>query len=70
MLAEIDGAIGWMTFDKPARRDAVSPDMGEAMPVILGRFEWARRFGNGASGVKQLRDLAGPSFAREIVFTA
>jgi len=39
MLAETEGAIGWMTFNKPARRNAVSLDMWEAMPVILDRFE-------------------------------
>ncbi len=39
MLAETDGAIGWMTFNKPARRNAVSVDMWEAMPVILDHFE-------------------------------
>jgi enoyl-CoA hydratase len=39
MLAEIDGSIGWMTFNKPARRNAVSLDMWQAMPVILDRFE-------------------------------
>ncbi len=39
MLAETDGAIGWMTFNKPARRNAVSLDMWEAMPTILDRFE-------------------------------
>jgi len=39
MLAEIDGPIGWMTFNKPERRNAVSLDMWEAMPEILHRFE-------------------------------
>lgn len=39
MLAEIDGPIGWMTFNKPERRNAVSLDMWEAMPSILHRFE-------------------------------
>jgi enoyl-CoA hydratase len=39
MLAEIDGPIGWMTFNKPERRNAVSLDMWEAMPDILHRFE-------------------------------
>src|ERR1700735_3318934 len=39
MIAEIDGPIGWMTFNKPARRNAVSLDMWEAIPVILDRFE-------------------------------
>ncbi len=39
MLAEIDGAIGWMIFNKPERRNAVSLDMWEAIPEILHRFE-------------------------------
>jgi enoyl-CoA hydratase len=39
MLAEIEGPIGWMTFNKPARRNAVSLDMWEAIPLILDRFE-------------------------------
>lgn len=39
MLAEIDGPIGWMTFNKPSRRNAVSLDMWEAMPEIVARFE-------------------------------
>lgn len=39
MIAEIDGPIGWMTFNKPARRNAVSLDMWEAIPAILDRFE-------------------------------
>jgi enoyl-CoA hydratase len=39
MLAEVDGPIGWMTFNKPERRNAVSLDMWEEMPRILDRFE-------------------------------
>jgi enoyl-CoA hydratase/carnithine racemase len=39
MLAEIEGAIGWITFNRPARRNAVSLDMWEAIPTILDRFE-------------------------------
>jgi enoyl-CoA hydratase len=39
MLAEIDGSIGWMTFNKPDRRNAVSLDMWAAIPAILDRFE-------------------------------
>jgi enoyl-CoA hydratase len=39
MLAETDGSIGWMTFNKPERRNAVSLDMWETMPEILHRFE-------------------------------
>jgi enoyl-CoA hydratase len=38
-VAEIDGPIGWMTFNKPAWRNAVSLDMWQAMPTILDRFE-------------------------------
>jgi enoyl-CoA hydratase len=39
MVAEIDGAIGWLTFNKPERRNAVSLDMWQAMPEILHQFE-------------------------------
>ena len=39
MLAGIEGAVGWMTFNKPERRNAVSLDMWEAIPAILHRFE-------------------------------
>lgn len=39
MIAEIEGSIGWMTFNKPARRNAVSLDMWQAIPEILDRFE-------------------------------
>jgi enoyl-CoA hydratase/carnithine racemase len=39
MIAETDGAIGWMVFNNPARRNALSLDMWQAMPVILDHFE-------------------------------
>ncbi len=39
MIAEVDGAIGWMIFNKPARRNAVSLDMWAAIPEILDLFE-------------------------------
>jgi enoyl-CoA hydratase/carnithine racemase len=39
MTAATDGAIGWLTFNNPKRRNAVSPDMWEAIPLILDRFE-------------------------------
>ncbi len=39
MIAEIDGAIGWMIFNNPARRNAISVDMWQAIPVILDHFE-------------------------------
>jgi enoyl-CoA hydratase len=39
MIAEKDGAIGWMIFNNPERRNALSLDMWQAMPVILDEFE-------------------------------
>jgi enoyl-CoA hydratase len=39
MIAETDGAIGWMMFNNPARRNALSLDMWQAMPIILDHFE-------------------------------
>ena len=38
MIARTDGPIGWMIFNNPARRNAVSSDMWAAMPGILQRF--------------------------------
>jgi enoyl-CoA hydratase/carnithine racemase len=39
MIATIDGPIGWMVFNNPDRRNAVSLEMWQAMPLILDRFE-------------------------------
>ena len=39
MIARIEGAIGWMIFNKPDRRNAVSKEMWEAIPLIKDRFE-------------------------------
>jgi enoyl-CoA hydratase/carnithine racemase len=39
MIAEIDGPIGWLVFNNPARRNAVSMDMWQAIPEILGAYE-------------------------------
>jgi enoyl-CoA hydratase len=39
MIAEPDGAIGWMVFNNPARRNAISLDMWQAIPAILDHFE-------------------------------
>jgi enoyl-CoA hydratase/carnithine racemase len=39
MIAEIDGPIGWLTFNNQARRNAVSLDMWEALGVAIDRFE-------------------------------
>ena len=38
MIAKKDGAIGWMIFNQPEKRNAISVDMWEAMPQILGVF--------------------------------
>ena len=46
MLAEIEGAIGWMTFNKPERRNAVSLDMWEAIPEVLRRFDGLVKYGS------------------------
>lgn len=39
MLAGVEGPIGWMTFNKPEKRNAVSLDMWEAIPAIIRQFE-------------------------------
>ncbi len=39
MIAEKRGAVGWMTFNNPDRRNAVSLDMWAAIPGILHRFD-------------------------------
>jgi enoyl-CoA hydratase len=39
MIAQKDGAIGWMIFNNPERRNALSLDMWQAMPVILEHFD-------------------------------
>jgi len=39
IVAERQGPIGWLTFNNPARRNAVSIDMWEAIPKALDRFE-------------------------------
>ena len=39
MLARKDGGIGWMTFNNPARRNAMSMEMWEGVDRILADFE-------------------------------
>jgi len=39
MIAEKDGPIGRLVFNKPAKHNATSSDMWEAIPVILDDFE-------------------------------
>jgi enoyl-CoA hydratase/carnithine racemase len=39
LIGEKDGAIGWMIFNHPERRNAISLDMWRAIPVVLEAFE-------------------------------
>lgn len=39
LIVEKQGPIGWIIFNNPARRNAVSLDMWEAIPQALDRFE-------------------------------
>ena len=39
MIAEKDGPVGRLVFNKPAKHNATSTDMWEAIPVILDDFE-------------------------------
>ncbi len=38
MLAEVRDGIGWMTFNNPARHNAMSAEMNRAIPTIIGTF--------------------------------
>ena len=38
IVARRDGAIGWLVFNNPERRNAVSLDMWEAIPTVLDDF--------------------------------
>jgi len=39
MLAEVDDGIGWVTFNNPERRNAISLEMWEALGTILESFQ-------------------------------
>ena len=39
LIGRKDGAIGWMIFNNPARRNAVSLDMWRAIPDVIAAFE-------------------------------
>ena len=39
MIARVEGPVGWMIFNNPDRRNAVSLDMWQAVPRILAHFE-------------------------------
>ena len=38
IAARRDGAVGWLIFDNPERRNAVSLEMWQAIPGVLGDF--------------------------------
>ena len=38
MIARKEGGAGWMIFNNPAKRNALSMEMQEAIPVILNNF--------------------------------
>ena len=38
MIAEVDSGIGWVTFNNPARLNALSMDMVQAIPAIFEAF--------------------------------
>jgi enoyl-CoA hydratase/carnithine racemase len=39
ILAKKEGAVGWLVFNNPERRNAVSVDMWEAIPTVLASYE-------------------------------
>jgi enoyl-CoA hydratase len=39
LIGRKEGAIGWMIFNNPARRNAVSLDMWRAIPDVISAFE-------------------------------
>jgi len=39
LIEKREGAVGWMVFNNPERRNAVSLDMWQAIPSILENFE-------------------------------
>ena len=39
IIAKKDGAVGWLIFNNPERRNAISVDMWEAIPTVLSQYE-------------------------------
>ena len=39
LIGRKDGAIGWMIFNNPERRNAISTDMWQAIPKVMEAFE-------------------------------
>ena len=57
VLAERAGAVGWMTFDRPERHNALSVEMWDAIPRALDHLE-----GDPAVRVVVLRGAGGKAF--------
>ena len=39
LIGRKDGAIGWMIFNNPERRNAISTDMWQAIPTVMEAFD-------------------------------
>ena len=39
IIARKEGPVGWLIFNNPERRNAISVDMWEAIPAVLSRYE-------------------------------
>ena len=39
LISRKDGVIGWMVFNNPERRNALSVDMWQAIPRVIAEFE-------------------------------
>jgi enoyl-CoA hydratase len=39
LIGRKDGAIGWMIFNNPERRNAISADMWQAIPAVMEAFD-------------------------------
>ena len=39
IIAKKEGPVGWLVFNNPERRNAVSVDMWEAIPTVLSQYE-------------------------------
>jgi enoyl-CoA hydratase/carnithine racemase len=39
LVARKEGAIGWLVFNNPAKHNAISMDMAEAVPAVMHAFE-------------------------------
>ncbi|HVR29487.1 MAG TPA: enoyl-CoA hydratase [Thermoanaerobaculia bacterium] len=57
VLATREGAVGWLTFNRPERHNAMSVEMWEAVPLALDRLE-----GDGEVRVVVLRGAGGKAF--------